>query len=180
LSHITAFYVVPEFGNLIRRFKVLRVGHPLLEGGKRLESLSQFCDVARAVMTNWRPQDEFDIVGDVVLSRRSSIVTMGRKRFQLPDVAAAMFKLLVCNAGNVVSPEALRKVAQVASRQRSEPHLCFNEFYVRNCISVLRKRLGQFANRILTIKCEGYMYVDGSSEQRPSNNEKKSERRTRA
>ena len=76
LSCIKTFYVVPGFGNLIRRFKVLRVGQPFLTAGKRLQSISEFCDVAREVITNWKPQDEISVVGDVVVSRRDSTVTI--------------------------------------------------------------------------------------------------------
>lgn len=164
LSCIKTFYVVPEFGNLIRRFKVLRVGHPLLTAGKRLHSLSDFCDVARDVITNWRLQDEISVVGDVVLNRRNSTIIVNRKSLQLPDVEAAIFKVLVRNMGNVVSPETLCKAAECASRQSSHRSLGSNEGYIRNRISVLRKRLQPFGNRIVTVKCDGYMYLDRSTD----------------
>lgn len=158
LSCIKTFYLVPKFGNLIRRFKVLRVGNPLLTAGKRLQSLSEFCDVAREVVTNWRPEDEISVVGDVILNRRNSTVIVKRKSFQLPDVEGAILKTLVHNAGSVVASETLCKVAKCASRQGSHRYLGSNEAYIRNRISVLRNRLKPFGNRIVTIKCEGYMY----------------------
>jgi DNA invertase Pin-like site-specific DNA recombinase/DNA-binding winged helix-turn-helix (wHTH) protein len=163
LSSIKMFYVVPEFGNLIRRFKVLRAGHPLLTAGKRFQSLSEFCDVAREVITNWRRQDEINVVGDVILNRRDSTVIIKRKSFQLPDVEAAILKTLVHNAGSVVAAEALCKVAKCASRQDSHRYFGSNDAYIANHVSVLRHRLGPFGNRIVTIKCEGYMYLNNRS-----------------
>ena len=160
LSCIKMFYVVPAFGNLIGRFKVLRVGHPLLTAGKRLQSLAEFCDVARQVITNWRRQDEISVVGDVILSRRDSTVTVKRKSFQLPDVEAAILRTLVHNAGSVVTAKALCKVAKCASRQDSHRYFGSNDAYIANHVSVLRHRLGPFGNRIVTIKCEGYMYLN--------------------
>ena len=109
--------------------------------------------------TNWRAQDEISIVGDVILNRRNSAVIVKRKSFQLPDVEAAILKTLVHNAGTVVAAETLCKVAKCASRQGSHRYLGSNEAYVRNRISVLRKRLEPFGNRIVTIKYEGYMYL---------------------
>jgi DNA-binding winged helix-turn-helix (wHTH) protein len=135
------------------------VGHPFLTAGKRLQSLSEFCDVAREIITNWRPQDEISVVGDVILNRRNSTVIVKRKSFQLPDVEAAILKKLVHNAGSVVAAETLCKVAKSASRQESHRYLGSNEGYLGNRISVLRKRLEPFGNRIVTIKCEGYMYL---------------------
>ena len=167
LSCIKTFYVVPEFGNLIRRFKVLRVGHPLLTAGKRLQSLLEFCDVAREVITNWRRQDEISVVGDVTLNRRDSTVIVKRESFQLPDVEAAILKTLVHNAGSVVAAEALCKVAKGASRQDSHRYVGSNGAYIANHVSVLRRRLGPFGNRIVTIKCEGYMYQTDRQLERP-------------
>ena len=163
LSCIKSFYVVPKFGSLIARFKVLRLGHPLLTAGKRLQSLSEFCDVAREVITNWSPQDEISVVGDVVLNRRNSSVLVKRKSIQLPDAEAAIFKTLVHNAGSVVAAETLFKVAHCASRQGSHRYVGFNENYMRNRISALRMRLESFGNRIVTIKCKGYMYLNNSA-----------------
>ena len=158
LTRIDTFYVVPEFGKLIRRYKVLRVGHPLLTAGKCLNSLSEFCDVAREVVANWRSQDEISVIGDEVLNRRNSEVIVKRENFRLPDVEGAIFKALVRNAGNVVSLEELKQFARSASRQGPHRYLGSNDGYVRNRINVLRKRLGPFSNRIVTVINKGYVY----------------------
>lgn len=162
LSCIETFYVVPGFGNLIRRFKMLRVGQPFLRAGKRLQSLSEFCDVATEVITNWKPHEEINVVGDVVISRRDSVVTIRRKSFQLPQRVAAIFKVLVRNMGKVVPRGTLCKAAQCASRKGPHQYLGSNESYMGNIINVLRKRLGPFGNRIVTVRHEGYMYIDQS------------------
>ena len=163
LSCIKTFYVVPGFGSLIRHFKVLRVGEPFLTAGKRLQSIADFCDVAREVITNWKPQDEINVVGDVVISRRGSTVTIKRKNFKLPQREAAVFKALVRNMGKVVPLGTLCKAARSASRQGPHQYLGSNKFYMGNIISVLRKRLGPFGNRIVTVRREGYMYLDKSA-----------------
>lgn len=158
LTCIKRFYVVPAFGNLIRRFKLLRAGHPLLTAGKRLQALSEFCDVARDVITKWRPQDEISVVGDVVLNRRNSVIIVKRRSLPLPDVECAIFKVLVHNAGIAVARETLCKAAEAASRQGSAQHLVSNYAYISNHINVLRKRLKPFNNRIVTVLNKGYMY----------------------
>ena len=137
--------------------------HPVLLAGKRLQSLSEFCDVAKEVVTNWRPQDEISAVGDVVIPRRSSTVTVKRRNIQLPGVEAAIFKVLVRNAGNVVSPETLCQAAECASRQRAHRRLGPSSGYIRNRVSVLRKRLKPFGSRIVTVRYKGYMYLDRSA-----------------
>jgi len=159
LSCIKALYVVPGFGNLIKRFNVLRVGQPFLTAGKRLQSISEFCDVAREVIRTWKPQDEVSVVGDVVISRRDSTVTIRRKNFWLPQREATVFKVLVHNVGKVVLRETLCKAAQCASRQGPHQYLGSNETYMGNIISVLRKRIRPFGNRIVTVRNEGYMYL---------------------
>jgi DNA invertase Pin-like site-specific DNA recombinase/DNA-binding winged helix-turn-helix (wHTH) protein len=163
LTYIKAYYVVPAFGNLIRQFKVLRASHPLLTAGKCLQSLSEFCDVAREVITNWRPQDEITIVGDVVLNRRNSVIIVKHKSFQLPDVQCAIFKVLVENAGTAVTRETLSKAAECTSQQGSHRYPGSNYAYISNCVHVLRERLKPFGNRILTVTNKGYMYESNPS-----------------
>lgn len=158
VSCIKAFYVVPGFGDLIKRSKMIRVGQPFLSAGKRLQSMSELCDVAKEVVKNWKPQDQVSVVRDVVISRDSTVI-IRRKNFRLPQRAAAVFKVLVCNVGKVVQRETLCKIAQSASRQSPCEYHSSNETYMGNVISVLRKRIRPFGNRILTVRNEGYMYL---------------------
>jgi DNA invertase Pin-like site-specific DNA recombinase/DNA-binding winged helix-turn-helix (wHTH) protein len=168
LTCIKTFYVVPALGDLIRQLKILRAGHPFLTAGKRLESLEDFCDTSREVITNWKPHDEISIVGDVVLNRRHSVVFIKRKRLQLPDVECAIFKVLVHNAGTAVTRETLREAAEGATRQGSHRYLGSNYFYISNCINVLRKRLKPFGNRVVTVTKKGYMYQRAETSERVS------------
>jgi DNA invertase Pin-like site-specific DNA recombinase/DNA-binding winged helix-turn-helix (wHTH) protein len=148
MSQLISFYVVPEFGQIIRRYKVLREGHPWLAAGKRLESLSQFHEVAREVTLGWRPHNEVTVVGDVLFTARTSTITIAGKEILLARIDAAIFKLLVTNAGHVVSREKL-------CRCGDGPKTLF----VTAHVSELRRKLGkQFRKRIVTVKGVGYMY----------------------
>ena len=71
-----------------------------MAAGKRLDSLSQFCQVTKEVIKEWKPQHDITVVGDVILAARSSTVTIAGKELTLPGVEAALFKFLVRNAGN--------------------------------------------------------------------------------
>lgn len=158
LTELTHYYVVPSFGRLIRRYKVLSEDHPWLKAGRRLNSLSEFHDVATQVVKNWQPRCDIIIIGDVTFSSRTSVVTIGEKEVALPNIEAALLKVLANNAGKVVSHAALDEVATQASREQEGRSALPRVYFVRNHISRLRRLLGPLRRRIVTSKCEGYTY----------------------
>jgi DNA invertase Pin-like site-specific DNA recombinase/DNA-binding winged helix-turn-helix (wHTH) protein len=158
LSVLSSFYLVPEFGKLIRRYKVLGEGHSWLASGKRLDSLLQFCDFAKEVRSNWTMERDVTTIGDVVLTGRTSTVTVAGKDFMLPGIEAAIFKLLVNNTGVAVSRENLCQAALIASREKLKRFVDPKEVFLSNHVSTLRRRLGPLRKRIVTVKGEGYKY----------------------
>jgi DNA invertase Pin-like site-specific DNA recombinase len=147
LKGFSGFYLVPEIGSLIKRYKVLREGHPLLAAGKHLESLSEFYEAAKQIAT-WNPQDDVTAVGDALFAERASLLTVAGKEIEFSRIEANLFKLMFQNAGCVVPAEKLCSCV-------SDP----SEWFIRAHVSALRRKLGrQLRNRIITVKGEGYMY----------------------
>lgn len=148
LSGFMGFYVVPEVGSLMKRYKVLREGHPLLAAGKRLESLSQFYEATKEVLEGLMSQNDIPIVGDTVFRERASLLTIAGREIGLSPIEAGIFRLLLQNAGSVVGPEEFCRLTNKPS-----------EWFVRAHISALRKKLGRKSRkRIVTFVGKGYMY----------------------
>lgn len=148
-TEFVGLYVVPEIGSILKRYKILREGHPLLAAGNRLESLSDFYRLVKQVSTTWEPSKNLIMVGDVILDRRSSVLTLPGKRLKLSRIEAAIFEVLLRNAGAVVSP------AQMASCPERP-----KEWYARAHISALRRKLGRkLRNRLITVANKGYKYA---------------------
>ena len=148
LNGFMAYYVVPEFGGLIKRFKVLREGHPWLAAGRRLESLSQFYEATNEVLAAWNPQNDITVAGDTTFAERAALLVIGSKEVKLSRIESIIFKLLIQNAGGVVPRNKLGCCADKPT-----------EWFLRAHISALRKKLGKkFRNRIITVPGEGYMY----------------------
>ena len=64
--------------------------------------------------------------------------------------------------GKVVPRGTLCEAAQGVSQQGPHQYRGSNETYMGNIIMVLRKQLGPFGNRIVTVRREGYMYFNQS------------------
>jgi|HubBroStandDraft_1064217.scaffolds.fasta_scaffold04887_2 DNA invertase Pin-like site-specific DNA recombinase/DNA-binding winged helix-turn-helix (wHTH) protein len=148
LGGFTGFYVVPEVGSVMKRYKVLREGHPFLAAGRRLESLSQFYEAVKEVLEGRNLQNDIAIVGDTVFRERASRATIAGREIELSAIETAIFKLLLQNAGSVVRREKLWSLTTKPS-----------EWFLRAHISALRKKLGpKFRKRIVTVVGAGYMY----------------------
>jgi DNA-binding winged helix-turn-helix (wHTH) protein len=78
----------------------------------------------------------------------------------LPGNAAVIFKLLVNNAGVVVSRGRLAEaiLAEAQQKPESSHHL---DKHLTYHIYMLRKKLGQFRSRIVRAKGVGYTYKEG-------------------
>jgi DNA invertase Pin-like site-specific DNA recombinase/DNA-binding winged helix-turn-helix (wHTH) protein len=148
LDNFIGLYLVPEVGSIMNRYKVLREGHPLLAAGKHLESLSQFHDAAMQV-ANRSNTDDITVVDDIEFGQRALLLSVGGKKIQLSNIEARIMGLLLRNAGRVVPTPALREHARNPA-----------EWFTRAHISALRKKLGKFRGRIVTVKGKGYSYYD--------------------
>ena len=147
LTQLKAFYLIPEFGNLVRQFKTVREGHPWLATGVRLKSLTQLYAIASKLLHDWELGSEIRHVGDVTFSERASTVTIASKEILLSPVQAALFRMLVHNAENVSTSESLCRFFDESTE------------WLRNRISALRRKLGQkLRTRVVTVKGKGYMY----------------------
>jgi len=145
-NKIVGFYLVPAVKGLVFHFKVLRDGHPLLTGARRMESLSQFYEVALEISAE---TSRFDIttVGDTEFRKRASLLLINGTEIRLSRIEALLAEVLVQNAGQVVRNSTLCQWAR-------NP----NEWFTRAHISALRKKLGKFRKRIVTVPNEGYSY----------------------
>jgi DNA invertase Pin-like site-specific DNA recombinase len=147
-TRFEALYVVPEVGSLMKRYKVLWEGHPLLEAGKRLESLAQFHEAAKGLLDEWKTESDITIVGDALFKKRASSLTIAGKELRLSRIESQFVNLLFENPGRLVSLEQFRRLATNPS-----------DYFVRGHISALRAKLGRkFGNRLVTVVNKGYMY----------------------
>jgi hypothetical protein len=148
LTGFSDFYVVPEIGSLIRKYKVLHEGHPLLKTGKRLESLSQFYDAAKEIAEHWKPQDDLITSGDTVFNERASRLYIAGKEISLSRIETLMFKKLIQRTG---APIPIQELVTFSSKP--------NVFLVRSHIKELREKLGRrLRRRLITVVNKGYMY----------------------
>jgi len=139
---------VPEVSSLMKCSKVLRVGHPLLRTGKRLESLSEFYDAATEIAERWKPENALIVSGDTVLNERASRLKIAGMEISLSRIQALMFRALLQNANSIVSSSELMNLSKTP-----------REYFVRQHISMLRRKLGRrFRQRLVTVKNEGVMY----------------------
>jgi DNA invertase Pin-like site-specific DNA recombinase/DNA-binding winged helix-turn-helix (wHTH) protein len=149
LDGFAGMYVVPDFSGMIKRFKVLRNGHPLLKSGKRLDSLCEFYEATREASKGWSAQEDFLTVGDTTFIERESLLNIAGTKIKLSPVQAKMFKVLLKNADSIVSP-ATMFVSTIAPKP----------WYARTHILALRKKLGKNQqHRLVTVAREGYMYT---------------------
>jgi DNA invertase Pin-like site-specific DNA recombinase/DNA-binding winged helix-turn-helix (wHTH) protein len=150
LTKILSFYLIPQFGGMLKRYKILKENHKWLEAGRKLQDLSQLRVAATTMAGEWQEKDDTTVVGDVLMSSRTPIFTIGRREITLPPINAELFKLLLLNAGNVVPRRQLTHPFTRA--EFPQPQL--NERIAR-----LRKTLGfPLRERIQTVKNKGYKY----------------------
>lgn len=146
LNGFDGFYLVPEVGSLMNRYKIVHEEHPLLKAGVHLESLSQFLDAVVKV-TKWTETNDVTSALDTEFRKRSLLLSVAGRKVQLSHLESRFMELLLGNVGSVVSISAFSECARNPS-----------EWFVRAHISALRKKLGKFRGRIITVKGEGYLY----------------------
>lgn len=153
LTRLTDFYFVTELGPA-KRHQIISADHPWLAEENHLKSLNEFCRTVTREMENHamaplRPQ-AFSVVGDVMFSEDDPTVIIDGNEFPLNTRAAAIFKLLVQDAGKVV-PRSVLMCYQTNTEDK--------ELYLNMQIGGLRRALGpKFRDRIVTVRHQGYMY----------------------
>lgn len=152
-----SLYLVPAFDDIILTRKIIWEGHPWLRLGSRLDSIDQFYEVAWKLFRN--PKPDTTTVGDVLFTSRTPTVTIAGKDYLLPTISGAMFKLLVKNQGVAVSRRRLAEEGLLASDQ-IESAYAYDPAgqFVKGHMGTLRKKLGPFAERIVTVNGKGYTY----------------------
>jgi DNA-binding response OmpR family regulator len=107
--------------------------------------------MATTLAGEWQDRDDTTVVGDVVISSRTSTIRIGREDISFTPVKAELFKLLVLNAGKVVSRAQLFHpfTGKKFPSAHLNAHMCD-----------LRRKLGPgLSKRIETIVTQGYRYL---------------------
>ena len=153
LTRLTDFYFVPDSGSFDTEYKVIRQDHPWLAKRNRLESLKDFPRTAKRELESRPPAplraQAFSVVGDVLFTEDDPTVIVDGNEIPLSTRNAAIFKLLLRNAGQVVS----RTLLSHAQTKRDK------DLYLNIQIGELRRALGaKYRDRIVTVHRRGYMY----------------------
>lgn len=150
LSSLINFYLIPHFGDIAKKYKVLRETHKLLTTGRKLLELAQLRELATELDIECQERDDRTRVGDVQLTARTSTIRIGKNEIMLPPIQAELFKVLVSSGGKVVPRVQL--LHPFSGKEFPSAHLNAH-------MCELRRRLGAYRDRILTVKKEGYMYA---------------------
>lgn len=140
------FYIVPPPDESMY-WKTLREGQPWLSSGTKLNRLEEFCGVANKLPG---VGGAFIAVDDILMSRDSWTITIGKEEISLGPIGSAILSVLVQNAGQAVSRDRLR---------RATPDL-IDPSTLDGHIWTLRHKLGaENRKRIQTVPRVGYMYA---------------------
>lgn len=151
LTDFERYVVVPDFGDIVGRYKMLMECDRLFATGRRLNDLAELKEVSSIVFNEWKAKSDLTVVEDIAFTLRTSTIEVGKKRITLPYIEAELFKVLLRNAGRVVPRSELFHPYKGHEFQTTHlgAHIC-----------VLRKMLGaRIGNRIETVKGQGYRYV---------------------
>lgn len=134
------------------KVKIVKANDGWFSTGIKVDRLS---DLYRAVGTLVGGNEEVDqaiTVGDVTVTTRTSTVTANGRQTILPPLTAEILKLLLSNAGHVVSRTQLLQL--FADHSASVHNLSRHIFE-------LRSKVGQaVAGRIETVRGKGYRYIE--------------------
>jgi hypothetical protein len=127
--------------------------HPWLAQENRLKSLTDFCRFTSFVMEGhpFAPirTQAFATVGDVLFTDDNSTFIIDGNEIPLSTSNAAVFRLLLRNAGQVVARSALTHARTTRDK----------ELYLNTQIGEIRKALGsEYRRRVVTVRNEGYVY----------------------
>ena len=139
-SELLAYYVFPPFGPTFLKRRFLRQSQPWFSAGRKLETLAQFCNIAKEVENQPQNMERHAFLDDILISLDAWKIVLDRKEVSLGPITFALFDLLARNAGRVVSRDQLCRCV----------HGKLLDFaIVRAHISSLRRKLGRhFRERI--------------------------------
>jgi len=100
-------------------------------------------------------REAFSVVGDVLFTENDPTVIIDGNEIRLSVPAATIFKLLVRSAGKAVPRSILLRALQT---NREDPEL-YLTFYAGD----LRRLLGRYGDRVVTVKKRGYIYQKPSA-----------------
>jgi len=111
LARLTDFYFIPDLGLVDKEYKVIGQDHPWLADEHRLESLRDLCGTATRIAEGHPAEplrtEGFSVVGDVLFTDDDPTVIVDGNEIPLSTRNADIFKLLLRNAGQVVSRSIL-------------------------------------------------------------------------
>lgn len=161
LQRIRDYYVVPPFPETRHRSVNIGEKHPWLTAGIRLHSLSEFCTAVKTmkqVLRSSLPNDITTTIGDVVFSSLTSTISISGEKVHLRASQVAILKLLARSSGNVVSRAMLAREGLAVVPRRAPPTFDPTGSFVKAQIYELRRKLGHFRNRIVTVPEQGFVY----------------------
>jgi DNA invertase Pin-like site-specific DNA recombinase len=155
LTRLTEFYFVKDLGSIDRSVcKGIGPNYPWFAEENHLGSLREFCTEVRRRMEGHPPAplrtEALSVVGDVLFTEDDPTVIIDSNEIPLSVPTAAILKLLLQDAGKVVPRHTLSRV-QTTKRDDKE-------LYLNVQISKLRRALGPYRDRIVTVKKKGYVY----------------------
>jgi len=150
VSKLLNFYVFRPIADTLK-YRVLRENQLWLSAGRKLGKLDDFCDVAKEVASQSEKSERYTAVDDILIATDSWMIMLGKKEIALGPVGSAIFRMLVLNAGQVVSRDRLR---------RSTSETLLDPTNLNAHMHTLRVKLGVEAReRIQRVPGVGYMYV---------------------
>lgn len=153
LSRLADFYLVKDVSSTTGVYRDIAPTDSWLARGNRLVSLSDFCRFATEQLEGQPPapirSQAFSVVGDVLFTDDNSTFIIDDTEIPLSTSNAAIFRLLLRNAGRIVQRSTLTHAGTKRDR----------DLYLNIQIGELRRALGtQFACRIVTVRNKGYLY----------------------
>ncbi|MGE5056997.1 MAG: recombinase family protein [Acidobacteriota bacterium] len=153
LSRITDLYFVSDFTSANTGYTTLSHDHPWLASENHLHSLGDLgrftASIGEEHQRNQMQNHAVSLIGDVMCSQDDPTFIVDGNEILLTTPNAAIFRLLLRSAGQVVSRTTL---THAETRQDKD-------LYLNAQIGELRKALGpQYRKRIVTVRHQGYMY----------------------
>lgn len=157
-SKLLDFHLFPPLGPNFLKRRFFRKSHPWFSVGRRLATLAHFCIVAKEIAARQDNTEHYLAVDDILVSLDNWKIVLGKKEIALGPITFTMFRLLLRNAGRVVTPAQLSRCfpGKILKTEDVRVHICW-----------LRKKLGTRARRRIKkipgvgwrVPSVGYMYA---------------------
>jgi DNA-binding winged helix-turn-helix (wHTH) protein len=151
LSRLVSSYFFLPFGDKIKKYRVLRESSHWLSLGRKLATLDDFCNTARAVASESERSAPYTAIDEILVAPDTWTIIFGKEELTLGPVGSAIFRILALNAGQVVSRQQLQQavLGKVLDPLNLNAHIHY-----------LRQKLGaKDRKRIQRVPGVGYKYV---------------------